>query len=344
MHGREREQHELLTAVSLEERIPESHPIRRLRRVTDEVLLPLKAGLRELYSSTGRPGIPPEYLLRALILQAVFSIRSERQLVEQLQYNLLFRWFVGLGLDDPAWDATTFTKNRQRLIESEVGQAFLCQTVNLAEAKGLTSDDRFVVDGTLIKAYAGMKSFKKDKDDPDDFTGTTRSNRTHRSTTDPDARLMRKGKGESSMLCYLGSLMMDAQAGLVRAARVSVVGDESEVDAALAMAQTLPGRRPVVAADKGYDCGKFRKGLRDLAAVGHPVPKAKGSSVDGRSTRHESYQKSLKVRPSIEKLFGWLKQESRMRQTRFRGLPKVGLQWELAASAYNILRMANQGV
>lgn len=242
------------------------------------------------------------------------------------------------------WDATTFTKNRQRLIESEVGQAFLCQTVNLAEAKGLTSDDRFVVDGTLIKAYAGMKSFKKDKDDPDDFTGTTRSNRTHRSTTDPDARLMRKGKGEPSMLCYLGSLMMDAQAGLVRAARVSVVGDESEVDAALAMAQTLPGSRPVVAADKGYDCGKFRKGLRDLAAVGHPVPKAKGSSVDGRSTRHESYQKSLKVRPSIEKLFGWLKQESRMRQTRFRGLPKVGLQWELAAGAYNILRMANQGV
>lgn len=342
MHGRQREQHELLTTVSLEERIPESHPIRRLRRVTDEVLQPLSAGLRELYAQTGRPGIPPEYLLRALILQAVFSIRSERQLVEQLQYNLLFRWFVGLGLSDPAWDATTFTKNRARLIESEVGQAFLSETVRVAQAKGLTSDERFVVDGTLIKAYAGMKSFKRDPGDPDDFTGTTRSNQTHRSTTDPDARLMRKGKGEPSMLCYLGSLMMDARAGLVRAARVSVVGQESEVDAALAMVEGLPGRRPIVAADKGYDSGKFRKGLEGLSAVGHPVPKAKGSSVDARSTRHASYQESLKVRPRIEKLFGWLKQESRMRQTRFRGRAKVALQWELAASAYNILRMANQ--
>jgi transposase len=342
MHGREREQFELLTAVSLEERIPESHPIRRLRRITDEVLKPLKPGLKELYSDTGRPGIPPEYLLRALILQAVFSVRSERQLCEQLQYNLLFRWFVGLGLDDSAWDATSFTKNRQRLIDSEVGQAFLSQTVILAQEKGLTSDERFVVDGTLIKAYAGMKSFKKDKDDPDDFTGTTRSNRTHRSTTDPDARLMRKGKGEPSMLCYLGSLMMDARNGLIRTARVSVIGDESEVDAALAMAHGLPGRKPIVAADKGYDSGKFRSGLSELSAVGHPVPKSRGSSVDGRTTRHPGFQESMRVRPRIEKLFGWLKQESRMRQTRFRGRPKVALQWDLAASAYNILRMANQ--
>jgi transposase len=342
MHGHEREQFELLTAVSLEERIPEDHPIRRLRRITDEVLAPLKPGLRELYARTGRPGIPAEYLLRALILQAVFSVRSERQLCEQLEYNLLFRWFVGLGLDDPAWDATTFTKNRARLIESEVGQAFLSQTVNLALQKGLTSDERFVVDGTLIKAYAGMKSFKKDKDDPDDFTGTKRSNQTHRSSTDPDARLMRKGTGEPSMLCYLGSLMMDARSGLIRAARVSVIGQESEVDAALAMAEHLPGRRPIVAADKGYDSAKFRSGLAQLHAVGHPVPKSRGSSVDARSTRHPSYQESLKVRPRVEKLFGWLKQESRMRQTRFRGRPKVALQWELAAGAYNILRMANQ--
>jgi transposase len=343
MHGREREQHELLTTVSLAERIPEDHPIRRLRKVTDEVLSPLRPGLRELYADTGRPGIPPEYLLRALILQAVFSVRSERQLVEQLEYNLLFRWFVGLGLDDPAWDATTFTKNRQRLIESEAGQAFLSQTVNLAEEKGLTSDERFVVDGTLIKAYAGMKSFKKDKGDPDDFTGTKRSNDTHRSTTDVDARLMRKGKSEPSMLCYLASLMMHASSGLVSAARVSVVGEESEVDAALAMASSLRGRRPIVAGDKGYDCGKFRRGLFELCAVGHPVPKSRGSSVDARATRHESYRQSMKVRPRVEKVFGWVKQESRMRQTRFRGRPKVALQWELAASAYNILRMANLG-
>jgi transposase len=341
MHGREREQHELLTTVSLEERIPESHPIRRLRRVTDEVLAPLKPGLRELYAHTGRPGIPPEYLLRALILQAVFSIRSERQLVEQLEYNLLFRWFVGLGLGDRAWDATTFTKNRQRLMESEVGQAFLSQTVLLAQAKGLTDDERFVVDGTLIKAYAGMKSFKKDPGDPDDFSGTKRSNETHTSTTDPDARLLRKGKGQESMLCYLASLMMDVRHGLVRSVRTSVIATESEVDAALAMAQGLPGRRPVVAADKGYDCGKFRDGLAALAAVGHPAPKARGSSVDSRTTRHESFRQSMRVRPHIEKVFGWIKQEGRMRQTRFRGRPKVALQFELAASAYNILRMAN---
>ena len=341
MHGREREQHELLTTVSLEERIPLSHPIRRLQRITDQVLKPLKPGLRELYAETGRPGIPPEYLLRALILQAVFSVRSERQLCEQLEYNLLFRWFVGLGLDDPSWDATTFTKNRERLIESEAGQAFLCQTVSLAQAKGLTSDERFVVDGTLIKAYASMKSFKRDPNDPDDFTGTKRSNATHRSTTDPDARLMRKGKGEPSMLCYLASLMMDAKNGLVRAARLGVVGEESEVDAALAMAETLEGRRPIVAGDKGYDCFKFRQGLAELRAVGHPVPKSKGSSVDGRATRHASFTQSMKLRPRIEKVFGWVKQECRMRQTRFRGRPKVALQWELAASAYNILRMAN---
>jgi transposase len=199
MHGCEREQFELLSAVSLEERIPESHPIRRLRRITDEVLKPLKPGLRELYASTGRPGVPPEYLLRALILQAVFSVRSERQLCEQLEYNLLFRWFVGLGLDDPAWDPTTFTKNRQRLMDSDAGQAFLAQTVLLAQAKGLIQDERFVVDGTLIKAYASMKSFKKDPQDPDDFTGTRRSNQTHRSTTDPDARLAKKSKGSESI-------------------------------------------------------------------------------------------------------------------------------------------------
>lgn len=341
MHGRGREQHELLTTISLEERIPEGHPIRRLRAITDEVLNPLKPGLRDLYADTGRPGIPPEYLLRALILQAVFSVRSERQLVEQLQYNLLFRWFVGLGLDDRAWDATTFTKNRNRLIESEVGQAFLSGTVQLAQDKGLTQDERFVVDGTLIKAYAGMKSFKKHPDDPDDFTGTKRSNDTHTSLTDPDAKLMRKGKGQESMLCYLGNLMMDVRHGLVCGVRVGVIGAESEVDAALAMAGDLPGRRPIVCADKGYDCGKFKRGLRAISVMGHPVPKAKGSSVDGRTTRHPEFAVSMKVRPTVEKVFGWLKQEGRMRQTRFRGRPKVALQFELAASAYNILRMAN---
>lgn len=318
------------------------HPIRRLKQVTDQVLAPLSSGLASLYSDKGRPGIPPERLLRALILQALFSVRSERQLCEQLEYNLLFRWFVGLDLDEPTWDATSFTKNRSRLIESEFGQAFLSETVRLAQSKGLTSDERFVVDGTLVKAYASMKSFKRDEGDSDNFKGTKRSNATHRSSTDPDARLMRKGPGQESMLCYGAHILMDSLNGLVRSARVKVIGQMGEVDAALEMVSELPGNhRVVIAADKGYDCGKFVLGMRRLSALAHPVPKEKGASVDGRTTRHRSFAGSMKDRPKIEKVFGWIKAEGRLRQTRFRGSPKVGLAFELGAGAYNILRMAN---
>lgn len=339
MHGCEKEQKQLLTSVSLEVRIPLDHPIRKLRRVTDQVLLPLVPVLRELYSERGRKSIPPEFLLRALILQAVFSIRSERQLCEQLDYNLLFRWFVGLDLDEPAWDATTFTKNRQRLIESDAGQAFLASTVEVAHTMGLLADDRFVVDGTLIKAYASMKSFKKDGGDPDSFTGTKRSNATHRSTTDPDARLMRKGKEQESLLCHLASVVAHAASGIVHSARMGIIGQQSEVDLALEMARELPPGS-TLAGDKGFDCEKFRNGCRQAGVTGHPVPKARGSSVDGRTTRHASFQKSMEDRPKVEKTFAWAKAEGRMRQTRFRGSPKVGLAFTLCAAALNIVLMA----
>lgn len=339
MHGRAPEQLELLTSVSLELRIPDDHPIRKLRAITDQVLKPLLPGLRELYSHTGRKGIPPEFLLRALMLQAIFSVRSERQLCEQLEYNLLFRWFVGMGLDTPAWDATTFTKNRQRLIDSEAGKAFLASTVTLAGQKGLLKDERFVVDGTLIKAYASMKSFKKDDDDPDDFSGTKRSNETHRSSTDPDARLMRKRPGQESMLCHLAAVTIHAMSGIIHSARTGIIGQESEVDLALEMAGELP-EGAILAADKGFDSGKFTQGCRKLGLKPHPIRKARGSSVDGRTTRHESYQTSMKQRPRVEKIFGWAKSEGRMRQARLRGSPKVGLAFDLTASAYNILRLA----
>lgn len=325
--------------MSLEERVPAGHPVRRLRAVTDEVLGPLLPGLRALYSDKGRRGVPPEFLLRALVLQAVFSVRSERQLVEQLEYNLLFRWFVGLDLDEHAWDATTFTKNRQRMLDSEAGQAFLSATVSVAEAKGLLSDDRFVVDGTLVKAYAGMKGFKKDDGDDDDFTGTRRSNATHRSKSDPDARLMRKGPGQESMLCHLASVVAHAGSGLVLSCRVGVVGRDTEVSQALEMASELP-RGSVLAADKGYDCHRFRDGCRALGVAGHPVPRSKGSSTDGRTRRHASFRQSAKDRPKVEKAFAWLKREGRHRQTRFRGSPKVGLSFELACASLNILKMA----
>ena len=279
--------------------------------------------------------------MRALIVQAVFSVRSERQLCEQLEYNLLFRWFVGLDLDEPAWDPTSFTKNRARLIESEFGQAFLSETVRLAQSRGLTSDERFVVDGTLIKAYASMKSFKSSDDDSDNFKGTKRSNATHRSRTDADARLMRKGFGRESMLCYGAHILMDSLNGLIRGAKVKVIGQMGEVDAALEMVGELSGSRLIrVAADKGYDCGKFVRGMRRLRAQGHPVPKREAPSVDGRTTRHRSFAQSMRDRPKVEKIFGWVKAEGRLRQTRFRGSPKVALAFELTAGTYNILRMA----
>lgn len=329
----------LLTAVSLELRIPEDHPIRKLRKLTDQVLLPLLPGLRELYSDRGRKGIPPEFLLRALILQAVFSVRSERQLCEQLNYNLLFRWFVGMDLDTPAWDPTTFTKNRARLIDSEAGQAFLASTVHVAERMGLLQDERFVVDGSLLKAYASMKSFKRHEDDPDDFTGTKRSNATHRSQTDPDARLMRKGKGQESKLSHLVGVIAHGASGIIHSFRVGVIGEQSEVDLAMEMAQELP-RGSMLAADKGFDCNKFTRGCRVLGLRPHPSRKSRGSSVDGRTTRHLGYQLSMRVRPRVEQVFAWIKGEGRMRQLRFRGSPKVELAFALNAAAYNILKLA----
>lgn len=339
MHGSERDQKQLLTVMIVEERIPVDHPIRKLKKVTDQVLASLLPGLQSLYSQQGRKGVPPEFLLRALVLQAVFSVRSERQLCEQLNWNLMFRWFVGLDLDEPAWDATTFTKNRQRLIDSEAGQAFLSRTTELAEKMGLLTDDRFVTDGTLIKAYASMKSFKKDESDSDNFKGTKRTNQTHKSTTDQDARLMRKGAGHESMLCHLAALVVHSASGIVQAARVAIVGERSEVDLALAMAEELP-KGSVLSADKGYDCGKFREGCQRLGVTGHPAPRGKGSSVDGRTTRHESFKQSMKERPRVEKAFGWAKGEGRMRQTRFRGSPKVALAFELTLSALNLVRLA----
>jgi transposase len=336
----------MFSYVSLEQRVPLDHPLRGVRKLTDEVLRSLDSDFDALYADTGRASIAPEYLLRALLLQVFYSVRSERQLVEQIDYNLLFRWFVGLGMDDGIWEHSVFCKNRDRLLTSAVAQRFF-EEVN-RRAKKFMSDEHFTVDGTLIQAWASQKSFRpKDggKDgDGSDFHGEKRSNETHQSTTDADARLYKKSYGKESKLSYLGHALVENRNGLIAAAMATHADGYAERDAALLMLQQKQegrSRRATVGADKAYDSKDFVAAARELNVTPHVSKNDNGrrSNIDRRTTRQRGYAISLSRRWLVEKGFGWLKQTGPMRQVKLRGIEKVDWLWVFSCAAHNLIRL-----
>lgn len=360
MRGEDIQQHSLFSYGSLEERVPADHPLRPIRAMVDEALKGLDARFEAIYDADGRKSIPPERLLRALLLQMLYSVRSERMLMEQLQYNLLFRWFVGLSMDEAVWHPTVFTKNRDRLLAGDVAEEFFRLVLKQAQRKRLLSSEHFTVDGTLIEAWAGQKSFQAcDNDDilkppppPDpgsnptiDYRKQKRSNETHQSTTDPFARLFKKSKGAEAKLCYLGHLLTENRNGLVVNTRVTLATGTAERDAAVEMASEIPGgsKRVTVGADRGYDTSGFVQALRDLKVTPHVAQHTNGrsSAIDERTTRHDGYAVSQQKRKRVEEVFGWLKTIALLHQTKFRGPDKVGWMFTFAAAAYNLVRMRN---
>ena len=346
MRGDERVQDGMFSYVSLEQRVPEDHPLRAVRQLTDTVLRSLSAELDALYADSGRPSIAPEYILRGLLLQVFYSVRSERLLVEQIDYNLLFRWFVGLGMDDAVWNHAVFSKNRDRLLTSDVAQRFFAE-VN-RQARKYMSDEHFTVDGTLIQAWASQKSFRpKDGGGPGDgtnFHGQQRSNDTHQSSTDPDARLYKKSYGKESKLSYLGHALVENRNGLIAAAMVTHADGYAERDAALLMLaanQHRHSRRITVGADKAYDSKDFVHTARELNVTPHVTrnDKTRSSNLDRRTTRQPGYAVSLGRRWLIEKGFGWLKQTGPLRQVKLRGLEKVDWLFVFSCAAYNLIRL-----
>jgi len=349
MRGSESGQGAMFSYVDLESRIPKTHPLRRIRELADAALEALSERFDEIYARRGRPSIPPERLVRALLLQVLYSIRSERQLMEQLDYNLLFRWFVGLGIDDDVWSATTFSKNRDRLLQGEISTAFFHAVVEQAREQGLLSQEHFSVDGTLIDAWASHQSFRpKDEDPPTDsggdFRGKKRSNTTHASTTDPDSRLARKGPGREAKLSYGAHILVENRNGLIVETEVDVVRGDGETRAGLKMLERVPGaRRKTVGADKGYDNHPFVEGARSLGVTPHVTQSTKNrrSRIDGRTTRHEGYDLSLSKRPGVETPFGWLKQYGLQRRPMFRGVGRMRWHFTFGAAVFNLLRIGN---
>lgn len=352
MRGLDAQQSAMFSYLSPEQRVPSGHPLRKVREMTDRLLGELSDLFDEMYSTMGRPSIAPEKLLRALLLQVLYTVRSERMLIEQLDYNLLFRWFVGLNMDDAVWDVTVFTKNRDRLLKAEVARKFFDLVVGEAHALDLMSDEHFTVDGTLLEACAGLKSFKnKDAvengptDDPGNptvnFHGEKRSNETHQSTTDPDALLARKGAGKEAKLSYCGNVLMENRNGLVADVETFHADGKAERDAAVVMVASIPGDGQVtVGADKGYDTKGFVADVRTLNATPH-VAQKKHSAVDGRTTRHEGYKISQQKRKRVEEIFGWMKTVGGLRKLRHRGLELVGWMFTFTAAAYNLVRIRN---
>jgi len=353
MRGWDNRRDGLFSYVRPESRIPNNHPLRLIRGVADDALSALNDQFAALYSENGRPSIPPEQLLRALLLQAFYSIRSERQLMEQLNYNLLFRWFVGLSVDDPVWVPTVFSKNRDRLLEGDIAAAFMAAVLNLPRVKALLSDEHFSVDGTLIQAWASMKSFRR-KDGNDEppapgrngersFHKEKRSNETHASTTDPDARLARKSSGEGAKLAFTGHLLMENRNALVVDACLTRASGTAEPEAALAMLQALPdGGHKTVGADKAYDTAAFVANSRAAGVTAHVaqnITAHRGSNIDGRTTRHAGYRVSQVVRKRIEEANGWIKQVGGMAQTKLRGVKRVQWMFVFRAAAYNLIRL-----
>jgi transposase len=351
MRGDDIHQDSMFSYLSPETRVPQDHPLRPLRQMVNQALRELSRDFQAMYSSEGRPSIPPEKLLRALLLQVFYTIRSERLLIEQLDYNLLFRWFVGLSMDDPVWDHSTFSKNRERLIASDMAAAFFEHIMKQAMAAGLLSDEHFTVDGTLIEAWASLKSLRPKEGPPPpatggrnpevDFRGERRTNATHASTTDPEARLATKSPGQTTKLCYMGHVLMDNRHGLVAAPALTQASGTAEREAAMAMLETLPHRRMTVGADKYYDQGEFVRFLRQRGAVPHVARKRRGSALDGRTTRHATYAVSQRLRKLVEQIFGWTKTVGLLRKTRHRGRERVAWVWTFTLAAYNLVRMRN---
>jgi transposase len=354
MRGSDQRSGELFSYVDLEKRVRLDHPLRAIQVLTDSALETLSGDFAALYSGLGRPSIAPEMLLRAMLLQAFYSVRSERQLMERLEFDLLFRWFVGLGMNDPVWDHSTFSKNRNRLLDGEIAAKFLSAVLAQPRVKRLLSSEHFSVDGTLIEAWASMKSFKS-KDPPEggsdsgggrnapaDFRGEKRGNETHRSTTDPDARLYRKGPGMQAKLCFIGHGLMENRSGLIVDARLTRVSGHAERLAALEMIEGFADRPRAVTlgADKGYDAADFVEELRTINVRPHVARNLSGrrSAIDRRTTRHPGYAASQRVRKRIEEAFGWIKTVAGLRKTKLRGLPKVDWSFTFAAAAYNLVR------
>ena len=356
MRGEDQQQSHMFSYLSPEARVRKDHPLRAIRAMMDEVLSQLSRQFDSMYARVGRPSIAPEKLLRAQVLQMLYTIRSERLLMEEMDYNLLFRWFVGLNADDEVWDATTFTKNRDRLLEADVAKEFLAVVVEQARGKGLISDEHFTVDGTLLEAWASAKSFKpKDQNPgsaPDDagnptvnFRGEKRSNETHESKSDPEARLARKGAGKESKLSYSGNLLVENRNGLIVDAELFQANGTAERDAALIMLEQIAGTQPVtVGGDKGFDTRDFVKECRHMRVTPHVAQNLErrgGSAIDGRTTRHPGYAISQNKRKRIEECFGWLKTIALLRKVRHRGVYKVHWIFTLACAAYNLVRMRN---
>ncbi len=353
MRGYDTQQSTMFSYLSPENRVPASHPLRPIRLLVDRVLVRLNTRFEEMYASTGRPSIAPEKLLRALLLQVLYSVRSERMLMEQLAYNLLFRWFVGLNMDEDVWVPTVFSKNRDRLLEGDVAEAFFDEVLAAAKELDLLSAEHFTVDGTLIEAWAGLKSFQRkdgsgpgpndtDRGNPSiDFHGETRRNDTHASTTDADARLARKGDGKESKLCYGAHVLMENRNGLVVNTRVTLATGTSEREASLEMVEQIPGDGAVtLGADKGYDTKDHVAQLRERNVTPH-VAQKKHSAIDARTTRHAGYPVSQQKRKRVEEIFGWLKTVGMLRKTRHKGVRRVGWVFTFAASAYNLVRVRN---
>ena len=385
MRGTDEVSGSLFSYVDLEERVPARHPLRKVRQIVNDALTSLDAEFDLLYSAEGRPSIAPERLLRASLLQILFSVRSERQLMEQMEYNLLFRWFVGLGIDDPVWGPTVFTKNRDRLLTTDISRKFLAAILAHREVAPLLSDEHFSVDGTLVKAWASMKSFQpkmggsppdddsepgdppstRSADLPDqpqpeaettpmirparqdrnaevDFRGEKRSNATHASTTDPEARLYKKSPGAGAILCFMGHTLMENRSGLIVQADLTQADGHAERRAALAMIHRhSPGstRRLTLGADKGYDSADFVADLRQACVTPHVAQKARHSAIDGRTTRHEGYALSQTRRKKIGEPFGWAKTVGGMAQTVYRGVERVRARFTLTMAACNLARL-----
>jgi transposase len=354
MRGDDRQTGWMFSYLSPEERVPADHPLRAIRRMTDAIFERLSPRFDRLYSDIGRPSIPPEKLLRALLLQGLYTVRSERLLMEQLDYNLLYRWFVGLSMDDPVWDATTFTKNRDRLLEGDIATAFFAEVLAEATAAGLVSDEHFTVDGTLLEAWASQKSFRHRNapmDPPDDpgnptvnFRGEARKNDTHQSTTDPDARLLKKTTGSEAKLAYLGHLLMENRHGLIVDAMVTAATGTAEREAALVMLGDRPeGGRITVGGDKNFDTRDFVRSSRELGVTPHvaqyPDTDHRHSAIDGRTTRHPGYEISQRKRKLIEQAFGWMKTVGLLRKLHHRGTPLVDWIFTFHAAAYNLVRL-----
>src|SRR5262252_10086541 len=356
MRGTDSQQSGMFSYISAERRVPADHPLRAIRTMVEVALRNMSKEFATMYAKAGRPSIPPEKLLRALLLQVLYTVRSERMLMEQLDYNLLFRWFVGLNMDDAVWHVTVYTKNRDRLLEADVAKKFFELVVAQAQQLDLMSDEHFTVDGTLLEACASLKSFKKvdggeepPVDDPGnptvDFHGEKRSNQTHASTTDPDALLARKGSGKEAKLSYSGNLLVENRHSLIVNTEVFQANGTAERDAALVMLEQIPGgKRVTLGADKGYDTRDFVAECRNLKVTPHVAQNTKrsgGSAIDQRTTRHAGYGISQKKRKRIEESFGWLKTIALMRKVRHRGIHKVGWVFTFAAAAYNLVRMRN---